>query len=160
MNPSGTSSGGYFNSYMHNHFLTAGIISALSSVGITTTNHLLSHSKLLTTSINNSGCNIYGYAIGCSNSWDWKDTFISLLSEVQLYGSIIWSSSGYDTGEANEKLALFNFIKPSKLFGQKNIWLRDVAAENNFAFLDNDGDADCNGASQTGIAPAPLILFK
>ena len=152
MNPSNTTGGGYFNSYMHKHFLTEGIISALSSVGITTTNHLLSHSKLLTTSINNSGN---------PDTWEWKDNqFISLLSEVQLYGSIIWSSNGFNTGEAYEKLALFNFIKPNKLFGTKNIWLRDVNSMYNFAVLNDGGSAIAIGAGRTDIAPTPLILFK
>ena len=161
MNLSDTTSGGYFNSYMHNNFLTNGIISALSSVGITTTNHLLSHKKLLTTSINNLGYNRYGNNSGCSNNWEWKNNqFISLMSEVQLYGSTVWSSSGYDTGEANEKLALFNLIRPNKLFGNKIIWLRDVASELYFATLHNGGNAHYNGASNTGIVPAPLILLK
>ena len=161
MNPSNTTSGGYFNSYMHNNFLTNGIISALSSVGITTTNHLLSHSKLLTTSINNSGYNRYGSNSGCSNNWEWKNNqFISLMSEVQLYGSTVWSSSGYDTGEGNEKLALFNLIRPNKLFGNKNIWLRDVASATDFAALNRGGSAYGHGASNTGIGPAPLILLK
>lgn len=161
MNPSNTTSGGYFNSYMHNKFLTNGIISALSSVGITTTNHLLSHSKLLTTSINNSGYNRNGSNSGCSNDWGWKNNqFISLMSEVQLYGSTVWSSSGYDTGEANEKLALFNLIRPSKLFGYKNIWLRDVASATHFAVQSVYGDAGYFNAGYTGVAAAPLILLK
>ena len=161
MNPSDTTSGGYFNSYMHNNFLTNVIISALSSVGITTTNHLLSHKKLLTTSINNSGYNRYGNNSGCSNNWEWKDNqFISLMSEVQLHGSTVWSSSGFDTGEANEKLALFNFIRPNKLFGNKNIWLRDVASATHFATLSNLGLASSSRASATNLAPAPLILLK
>lgn len=161
MNPSNTTSGGYSNSYMHNIFLTNGIISALSSVDITTTNHLLSHSKLLTTSINNSGYNRYGNNSGCSNNWEWKDNqFISLMSEVQLYGSTVWSSSGYDTGEANEKLALFNFIRPNKLFGNKNIWLRDVTSATAFAFLYSLGYASYDHANRTLISPAPLILLK
>ena len=161
MNPSGTTSGGYFNSYMHKHFLTEGIISALSSVGITTTNHLLSHIKLLSTSINNSGYNRSGNNSGCSDSWGWQENqFISLLSEVQLYGSTISSPSGLNTGEAYEKLALFNFIKPNKLFGEKIIWLRDVASATDFATLHHYGHACSYVASNTGIAPAPLILFK
>ena len=161
MNPSITTTGGYFDSYMHNNFLTKVINSALSSVGITTTNHLLSHKKLLTTSINDSGHSRYGDDSGCSNTWNWKDNqFISLLSEAQLYGSIIWSSSGFDTGEAYEKLALFNFISPNKLFGVKNIWLRDVASARNFAYLNSDGYAHAHNANDTDIAPAPLILLK
>lgn len=161
MNSSNTTSGGYFGSYMHGTFLTGRVLTALSGVGITITDHLVKHSKLLTTSINASGYNRYGSASGCSNNWDWKtDQYISLMSEVQLYGSTVWSSSGYDTGEANEKLAIFNLIRHNKLFGDKNIWLRDVASASNFANLYDSGYADRSRAGTTGIAPAPLILLK
>ena len=82
------------------------------------------------------------------------------MSEVQLYGSTIWSSSGYDTGEANEKLALFNLIRPNKLFGNKSIWLRDVASATGFARLNDRGNANGDGVNYTNISPAPLILLK
>lgn len=161
MNLSNTTSGGYFGSYMHGTFLTGRILTALAGVGVTITDHLLSHQKLLTTSINPGGYNRYGSQTGCSNSWKWKlNQFISLMSEVQVYGSTIWSSSAYDTGEANQKLALFNLIKPNKLFGNKNIWLRDITKSENFANLHYDGSAYDDGASYTNIAPAPLILLK
>ena len=162
MNSSNTTSGGYFGSYMHGTFLTGRVLTALSGVGITIIDHLVKHSKLLTTSINVSGYNRYGSASGCSNSWDWKvDQYISLMSEVQLFGSTVWSSSGYDTGEANEKLAIFNLIRHNKLFGNRNIWLRDVASATCFADLVNDGGgAGGYGASNSGVAPAPLILLK
>lgn len=161
MNSSNTTSGGYFGSYMHGTFLTGRILTALAGVGITITDHLLSHQKLLTTSINSTGNNRFGSASGCSNNWEWKlNQFISLMSEVQLYGSTIWSSTGYDTGEANEKLALFNLIRPNKLFGDKNIWLRDVVSATGFALLSSRGFADYDVASYTGVAPAPLILLK
>lgn len=161
MNTSDTTDGGYFGSYMHGTFLTERILTALAGVGITITDHLLSHEKLLTTSINSTGYNRYGNATGCSNNWEWKlNQFISLMSEIQLFGSTIWSSSGFDTGEANEKLALFNLIRPNKLFGNKNIWLRDVASASAFAALYNGGGASIHDASAAGVAPAPLILLK
>lgn len=161
MNLSNTTDGGYFGSYMHGTFLTERILTALAGVGITKTDHLLSHKKLLTVSINPTGNNRRGNATGCSNNWEWKlNQFISLMSEVQLYGSTIWSSSGFDIGEAYERLALFNLIRPNKLFGNKNIWLRDVASAANFAVLDNNGNANDSYASSTAAAPAPLILLK
>ena len=105
MNASNDTSGGYFGSYMHSTFLTGRILTALAGVGITISNHLVGHKKSLTTSINASGYNRYGSNSGCSNNSDWKDDqYISLMSEVQLYGSVVWSSSGHDTGEANENL--------------------------------------------------------
>lgn len=161
MEASNTTANGYFGSYMHGTFLTGRILTALSGVGITISDHLVKHSKLLTTSINASGYNRYGNNSGCSNNWDWKtDQYISLMSEVQLYGSIVWSSSGLDTGEANEKLALFNHIRPNKLFGNRNIWLRDIASAADFANLYDRGYAYYDDASNTYVAPAPLILLK
>lgn len=161
MNSSNTTDGGYFGSYMHGTFLTERILTALAGVGITITDHLLSHQKLLTTSINPTGYNRLGNATGCSDNWEWKlNQFISLISEVQLYGSTIFSSSGFDTGEAYEKLALFNLIRPNKLFGNKNIWLRDVASATSFAILSGYGLANHRNASDTIIAPTPLILLK
>lgn len=161
MNSSDTTINGYFGSYMHGTFLTERILTALAGVGITKTNHLLSHQKILTTSIKASGYNRNGNGTGCSDGFQWKSNqFISLMSEVQLYGSTIWSSSGHDTGEANEKLALFNLIRPNKLFGKKNIWLRDIASATHFAFLNFSGLSGSYNASYTGFAPAPLILLK
>lgn len=161
MNSSDTTDGGYFRSYMHGTFLTERILTALAGVGITKTDHLLSHQKILSVSINPAGYNRLGDATGCSNNWIWApNQFISLMSEVQLYGSTIWSSSGYDTGEANEKLALFNLIRPNKLFGFEEIWLRDVATATEFAALHDNGYATSLRASNTSTTPAPLILLK
>ena len=161
MNSSNTTSDGYFGSYMHGTFLTGRILTALAGVGITITDHLLSHQKLLTTSVNPTGYNRFGSNKGCSNDWEWKpNQFISLMSEVQLYGSTIWSSSGFDTGEAYQKLALFNLIKPNKLFGNKSIWLRDIASAAASAILDSNGYASYVNASDAHVAPAPLILLK
>lgn len=160
MNSSDTTQGGYLNSYMHSTFLSGRVLTALSGIGITISDHLVKHKKLLTTSITNNGISRYGTSNGCSNNFEWKDEYISLMSEIQLFGSIIWSSSGYDTGEANEKLAIFNFIRPNKLFGNRNIWLRDVASVADFTILDSGGDADNYYASTANVAPAPLILLK
>lgn len=161
MNRSNTTTDGYFGSYMHGTFLTGRMLTALAGAGITIADHLVKHSKLLTTHINATGYNRFGSNSGCSNNWDWKaDQYISLMSEIQLFGSIAWSSSGYDTGEANEKLSLFNHIRPNKLFGNRNIWLRDVASATAFAYLSCGGYASDGSAGGTGIAPAPLILLK
>ena len=160
MNPSNTTEGGYLNSYMQSTFLSGRVITALSGVGITISDHLVNHKKLLTNSIKNNGINRCGAPNGCSNNWEWKDEYISLMSEIQLFGSIVWSSSGFDTGEANEKLAIFNFIRPNKLFGNKNIWLRDIASAADFTDLSGYGDASALYASNVDFVPVPLILLK
>lgn len=160
MNPSDTTEGGYLNSYMQSTFLSGRVITALSGIGITISDHLVKHKKLFTKSIKNDGINRNRISNGCSNGWQWKDEYISLMSEIQLFGSIIWSSSGFDTGEANEKLAIFNFIRPNKLFGNKHIWLRDIASAAAFTNLGGRGGADYDHASYSSVAPVPLILLK
>ena len=160
MNPSNTTEGGYLNSYMQSTFLSGRVITALSGVGITISDHLVKHKKSLTNSIKNNVINRLGASTGCSNNCEWKDEYISLMSEIQLFGSIIYSSSGFDTGEANEKLAIFNFIRPNKLFGSCDIWLRDVSSETDFSILSITGLATNGNANFNFVAPAPLILLK
>ena len=152
---------GYLNSDIHKTFLSNNVLTALSNVGITSSNHLVKHKKLLTNSINSTGINRFGKNTGCSSSNTWiSDVYISLMSEVQLFGSIIWSSSGYDTGEANEKLAIFNFIRPNKLFGNRNIVLRDVVSATAFAGIGSSGNAINVATSNPNNTPAPIILLK
>lgn len=152
---------GYFGSYMHSTFLKSNVLTALDNVGISTSNHLEKHQKYLTVSMLSNGINRTGKSTGCSQGALWKNNeYISLMSEEQLYGSTIWSSSGYDTGEAHEKLAIFNFIRPNKLFGNKGIWLRNTATNTAFSVLSNLGDSYYFSADYTNLSPAPLILFK
>ena len=151
---------GYLNSYMQKTFLSERVLTALSDIGITISDHLVPNRKLLTTSVTNNGINRHGSSTGCSNNWAWEYAYISLMSEIQLFGSIVWSSTGFETGEANEKLAIFNFIKPNKLFGCKTIWLRDIASGTEFSILSKHGQAIYSYASSKEIAPAPLILLK
>lgn len=160
MNSSNTTVGGYLNSYMHSTFLSERVLTALAGIGITISDHLVKHTKLLTNSIADNGINRFGNSTGCSNNVEWIEEYISLMSEIQLYGSIVWSSSGYDIGEANEKLAIFNFIRPNKLFGSINIWLRAVASADEFTDFSVTGRADSTLAGRTILSPVPLILLK
>ena len=73
MNSSDTTAGGYFNSYMHSTFLSGRVLTALSGIGITISNHLVKHKKLITTSIINNGINRFGSSSGCTNNFEWKD---------------------------------------------------------------------------------------
>lgn len=50
--------------------------------------HLLSHSVLLTSSANADLDSMAGAGFkGASSNWAWTDTYLSLLSEIQVYGS-------------------------------------------------------------------------
>ena len=91
---------------------------------------------------------------GASTAWDWYDEYIVLMSEVQVYGSTVCSSSFYDNGEGFEKLPVFNFISPIQ-YARINQWLRAVASSTYFAFVNDDGDANY-GLASSSRAVRPL----
>ena len=121
--------------------------------------NLIGHSKLLTNKVNTTGINRYGEATGCSSGWDWEaDCKISALSEVQVYGGTVWSSSGYDTGEACRQLEAFQRYSHTEIFGGEYPWLRDVVSASYAADADDGGYAD-NGTASYAYHVAALILF-
>ena len=122
--------------------------------------NLIGHSKLLSNAVNTSGINKMGSAIGCSSGWTWEsDCKICALSEVQVYGAAIWSSSGYDTGEACRQLDVFQKYSHTEIFGGEYPWLRDVVSASDAAYANDAGDANHATASYAHYVAA-LILFK
>lgn len=121
--------------------------------------NIKSHSKHYSNAVNTSGYNRYGSPGGCSSSWAWyANQEICALSEVQVYGSIVWSSSGYDTGEACRQLDVFRVYNMNEIFEGRYPWLRDIASSSYACDVNNRGYADYSNA----YAPfyvAALILF-
>ena len=112
--------------------------------------NLLGHSKLLSNAVTD----------GKASSWTWEaDCKICALSEVQVYGSVVWGASGYDTGEACRQLAVFQKYSHTEIFGGEYPWLRDVVSASNAAFANDDGFADFSTASRANYVAA-LILFN
>ena len=121
--------------------------------------NLIGHSKLLTNAVNTTGINRFGEATGCSSGWTWEaNCKICALSEVQVYGGTVWSSSGYDTGEACRQLDVFQAYSHTEIFGGEYPWLRDVVSASHAATADSSGDADNSTASGARYVAA-LILF-
>ena len=121
--------------------------------------NLIGHSKLLTNAVNTTGINRFGEATGCSSGWTWEaDCKICALSEVQVYGCTVWSSSGYDTGEACRQLDVFQAYSHTEIFGGEYPWLRDVVSASDAAYASSRGYADNNTASYARYVAA-LILF-
>jgi hypothetical protein len=80
------------------------------------------------------------------------------MSEIELYGSIVWSSNGYNTGTAKHQLPLFakapKYINPTRTW----FWLRDVATAAHFCYCGRYGDAYYDNASTArGVRPRFLI---
>lgn len=154
MNSSNTTVGAYVGSDMWTTVLPVYKTALQAKFG----NHLLMHRTLLTKTINaNLDSNAGAGFKGASTDWGWYDTYLSLLSEIQIYGSNVWSSSGYDTGCENLQLPLFALDPTAKVCalggtgdGRHWYWLRNVASSTNFARCSSYGHSDCASASYSG----------
>ena len=149
---------GYLNSDLH--YYLENTLLPLVEVDLGTPN-LIGHAKLLTNAVNTTGMNRYGSATGCSSGWALEqDCKICALSEVQVYGSIVWSSSGYDTGEACRQLDVFRVYNHAEIFGDEYLWLRDVVSASHAACAAADGNAGGLFTASNTLNVAALILFK
>jgi len=162
MNATNDTTGGYKASEMNTQTL-GDVESAGSTAADATINqqlyaefdaHLKTTRELVTKAINASGYNRFGSATGCTNAVEWISAQAILLSEVEAYGSIVWSSSGYDTGNANRQLPLFAFSKSAQNNHSACYWLKDVASAARFCF------ADTNGISDYGVASTALRYVR
>lgn len=129
-------------------------------------NHVIEIRNLLTRGINETGYNRYGTNSGCSNEVRWYSRKVDLMNEVQVFGSIIWSSSGYDIGGDNCQLPLFRlapeFIADrsyENLHQDENpeltwYWLRDIASASSYVGIDTYGNSSGYPASKAaGVRP-------
>ena len=152
MNSSDTTAGGYKGSAMHTTKLPAVATKLKTALGT----HLLKHRAILGNATNTEaapgGSSTWK---GMTSGWEWTDVECVLPTEVQVYGATIWSSSGWDTGEAEQKLPVFNFINPVQ-FSRWGFWLRGVASGTSFCGCFGSGLATTNGASNS-VGVCPLI---
>ena len=167
INATNTSEGGYKASEMNT--LVLGEVTSTGSTAADATinqqlyaefgSHLKTTRELVTNSINATGYNRFGSATGCANYWGWISAQAVLMSEVEVYGATVWSSSGYDTGNANRQLPLFAFSKQAQNNHTTYYWFKDVASAALFCRAAADGCADSTPASDTytGVRPRFII---
>ncbi len=147
---------GYMNSDLHYYLKNTVLPMVQTDLGSA---NLLAHNKLLSNAVNTTGYNKRGEASGCASGWAWEnDCYISALSEAQVYGSVVWSSSGFDTGEACKQLDVFQKYSHTEIFGGEYPWLRDVVSASTAALADGNGLATFTAASHASYVAA-LILF-
>lgn len=167
MNPTNTTVGGYKESEMNTTVLGA-VATAGSTAADATINqqlyaefgtHLKKTRELVTNKINATGINRYGSNNGCSNGWEWIDTQAILMSEVELYGATVWSSSGFDTGNANHQFELFANSKSAINNRSAWYWLKDIASASEFCLCFNCGDANYSGASHAYCCVRPRFVI-
>lgn len=150
MNATNITTGGYVGSYMYTTKIPE-IVTNLSSV---LGDHLLTRRALLTNSVNTTAASGAGAGwTGSSNNWAWYDVRAVLPSEVQIYGSTVFSSSGYDAGDACNILPLYNFRNHVKDV-RSWFWLKCVASGPYFCCANGSGVASAYLASYVyGVRP-------
>ena len=157
MNPTNTTVGGYVGSEMYT--TTIGEVATEGSTEATATinqqlyaefgSHLKTSKEFLSNAINASGYNRFGTNSGCSNNWAWYSCQAVLMSEIEVYGATVWSSSGFDTGTACMQLPLFAKDKACINNRSAYYWLKDVATASYFCYVNLYG---CAGYYSAGIA--------
>ena len=168
MNATNTTEGGYVASVMDQSVLGAVATEGSTESGATINqqlysefgSHLKTTDELLSNSINATGTNRFGTADGCSNNWAWNMRQAVLMSEAEVYGSPIWSSSGYDTGIAKMQLPLF--VHSRRAMNSRTSWycLKDVASSSRFCVCNDTGSAYYSGAGNTWNGVRPRFILS
>ena len=147
MNSSNTTVGGYVASAMYTTTLPSVLETYITPVF---GSHVIEIRNVLTKGINPSGYNRWGTNSGCSNDWAWYSRKVDLMNENQVFGSISWSSSGFETGSDNCQLPLFR-LAPEYITNRSYwYWLRNVVDSSRFAIVFYLGYSSYYDASATG----------
>ena len=156
MNSTNTSEGGFVGSYLYNTTLPKYLTGYKNAYG---SGHFLTFGSLLTKTVNKTatapGCTAW---TGVATDWAWYQVQITLLSEVQAYGSRVWGGS-YDVGEGNSQLAAFRLNQQLLHFKNGAWWLRAVTSSTYFARATSYGDAGAWSASLVRFVRPLLLLY-
>lgn len=125
--------------------------------------HILTWKSLMANETNTTAVS-HGYSgwKGCSSNWAWTSTNCRLLSEVDVYGSVVWGNA-YDVGESNRQLPGFAMnpellVKGIQEDGRNDWWLCAVASSAYFTHVNGYGFADAYDASNArGVVPKVLF---
>lgn len=155
MNETNTTEGGYVNSKMH----TVTLPEVFTGVNAAFGGYLIGNRELLSNAVNNDLASMAGVGwTGASSGWGWVDCNCRLMTEVEVYGSKVFSSSFYDIGIGKTQFPLFRFRPDMQSMRSFSVWLSAVAGSAAFASVDNSGDAASHNASDSrGVRPRFLI---
>ena len=113
--------------------------------------HLISHKKLFT---NNE-------STGC----EWVEAMISALSEVQTYGSTIWSMNGAQEGECCRQLEVFRKFRFNEILRSADHnsgiypWLRNISSAGTACGAATNGYANSAGVSNPRSVVGLILLY-
>lgn len=165
MNSTDTADGGYAGSEMYTTTLPA-LMNALGGAGGTPFyGHLLPFRELLSNAISITAGTftaMYPGLTGWASSWSWYTVSGVLMSEQQIYGSTLASSSVWAQGN-HKQLPLFNLV-PEYIFSapakvRQNHWLRSVAHSAAFCISSGQGvGISYNLSVALGVRPLFVII--
>lgn len=147
MNTSNVTTGGYTGSAMYKSNLAQAKTTIKAAFGSA---HVLTKRELLTNAVNGN----------TPSGWAWFDSDVELMNEVQAYGSVAWGAhdgNGYNVASGDGQFPLFMFDR-TKLHNREDYWLRDVSSATYFSYVNGNGYASGNDASNSfGVRPAFCI---
>ena len=171
MNSTNTTEGGYSGSDMAKTVLPIYASALKTAIG---ESHVLTRQVLRSNAVTTTvASGAYAGWSGASSGWAWVNEDLGLLSEVQVYGSRVLSSSFYDVGNFNKQLPIFAlgqdlFVSGPSITSVANQsfsgnyrcgWLlSSVVSSTAFASVYDRGYAAYAGASVAG-GVRPLFLF-
>lgn len=149
MNETNTTEGAYKGSMLYKTQIPI-INEALKTAF--TQDHLLVLKEQLTTHVDpNAPSGGYRGWNTCSDSSEITDSIADLMTEVEVYGTRVWSSSGLDIASGKVQMPLFalapEYINP----GRFSWWLRGVSYASGFPSVDGLGGAHACGASNAWL---------
>lgn len=123
-NPTGTTANGYQNSAIQAYCDGNGQAIVESVFGA---NHVLTLRDLLSSGMDASAPSS-GYSAwrGAASSWDWSSHKVRLMSEVEVFGTKVWSSA-FDIGTAGEQLPLFRLMPQLATGTRGDYWTSGIA---------------------------------
>ena len=125
--------------------------------------HVQTHRDFIPDSVNTSAMSAAGAIFQGSTVYTstmWRDVKLGLMKEPMVYGSTVFSSSGYDVGCGKSQLALFK-LEPTWINGRSNTytwWLGCVSSSTYFCRVYENGVANYYPAS-TPRGVRPYLLF-
>lgn len=140
-NATNTTAGGYASSAIQAYCDGAGQTAIEVVFGAA---HVLTCRDLLSSDMNASAASP-GYSAwqGAASSWGWFSHKVRLMSEVEVYGTRVWSG-GYDIGTANEQFPLFRLMPQLATGLRYDYWLSGIASAVNACLVSDAGIADLN----------------
>ncbi len=136
MNTTDSTSTGFKNSSMHNTTLSKYLNAYRSAYG---SDHIMQFGHLVTTSTD---------ANGVASNWSWESTYITLMTEVQVFGSTVFSNAR-DVGEGCSQLFGFVICPPLQNYQNTPYWLRGIASSSEYSHASADGIANKDKAANS-----------